>query len=150
MEAKLKRIPTGRPDLISFELPADYKQEYAYLVKKAETTNDYWRASLEPWRNKRSTGAHSQNSHFNGHIQQIVEYTGDDFAVMKRYIKRYCFGQGLRMKTGAEGKILYSFTDGEPIPISEADMTTQECSWCIEACHLIAAELGIILREGYE
>jgi hypothetical protein len=150
MEAKLKRIPTGRPDLISFELPADYKQEYAYLVKKAETTNDYWRVSLEPWRNKRSTGDHSQGNHFNGHVQQIADSTGNDFADVKLFCKRSAMREGLPAKKRPDGSIVYSMTDGEPIPISEADMTTQECSWCIEACHLIAAELDITLREGYD
>jgi hypothetical protein len=150
MEAKLKRIPTGRPDLISFELPADYKQEYAYLVKKAETTNDYWRVSLEPWRNKRSTGDHSQNHRLNGFIHQYCDYTGYLFEDVKLFVKRNAMALGLPAALDKNGNIVYSITDGNVMPKSEKDMNTQECGWCIQVIELMAAELGITLHEGYE
>jgi hypothetical protein len=150
MEYKLKRIPTGQPGVISFELPILCQSEYAYLVKKAVASGDYWRVNFEPWKEKRSTGAHSQNAHFNGHVQQIAESTGNDLADVKLFVKRAAMRDGLPAKTRPDGSIVYSLSDGEPVPISEADMTTQQCSWCIEACHLLAAELNITLREGYE
>ena len=150
MEARLKRVPTGRADLISFELPPEYRTEYAMLVKQAAEKGDYWRASLEPWRKKRSTGEKSQNHHFNSHVQQIAQETGNDFADVKLFVKRQAMRDGLPAKTRPDGSIVYSLTDGEPVPISEADMDTQQCYWCIEVCHLIAAEFGVTLQEGYE
>ena len=150
MEARLKRVPTGRADLISFEIPTDYRQEYAMLVKQAIEKGDYWRVTLEPWKAKRSTGEKSQNHHLNGHIQQIAAETGNDLADVKLFVKRAAMKEGLPAKTRPDGSIVYSLTDGEPMPISESDMDTKQCYWCIEVCHLVAAEFGITLREGYD
>jgi len=149
MEARLKRVATGRPDLVSFNLPAEYLPEYAMMVKQASGKDDYWRVTIEPWKTKRSTGERSQNHHFNGHVQQIAAETGNDLADVKLFVKRQAMKEGLPAKTRPDGSIVYSMTDGEPVPISEADMTSQHCYWCIEVCHLIAAEFGIKLREGF-
>jgi hypothetical protein len=95
----------------------------------------------------RTTGRFSQGNHLNGHIAQICEDTGNDFEDVKLYIKRKAVAHGLRLKTKDDGGIVYSVNDGEPIPISEADMTTEECGWCIDECHILAMELKIILVE---
>lgn len=150
MDARLHRVATGRPDLISFELPPEYRTEYAMLVKQAAEKGDFWAVTIEPWRKKRSTGKYSQNHHFNGHCQQIAAETGNDLADVKLFVKRQAMKEGLPAKTRPDGSIVYSLTDGEPVPISEADMNTQQCYWCIEVCHLVAAEMGITLREGYD
>lgn len=147
MKLKAKRVPTGKSNVVSFELPVDCLGEYAALLRKAAERGDWWMVDFEPWHPKRSTGAGSQSAHFNGHVQQIANATGNDFADVKLFCKRAAMRDGLPAKTRANGDIVYSLVDGEPVPISEADMTSQQCSWCIEAAHLIAAELGITLQE---
>ena len=80
-------------------------------------------------------------------MQQICTATGNDFHDVKLYLKRRCFKRGLRFATKADGSILYSLIDMEPLPISETEMTTEECAWCIDEAHELAAEYGIELRE---
>lgn len=140
------RLQTGTSSIVSFEIPRLYEAEYRELVRKAP---DHERFDLEisvPSK-KRSTGRYSQGNHFNGHVQQICVATGNEFNDVKLYLKRQCFKRGLRFATKADGSILYSLADMQPLPISESEMTTEECAWCIEAAHELAAEYGIPLRE---
>lgn len=142
---KLRRIATGSPAIISFEIPKDYQAEYAAMVIKKP---EFWDVEIKPWRKKRSTGENSQNHRLNGHCMQIANETGNDFADVKMFVKRSAMKFGLPAKTKPDGSIVYSLTDGEPIPISEADMDTQQCAWCIECVNMLAGELGIVLRES--
>ena len=140
------RLQTGTSRVVSFEIPRLYEAEYRDLVRKAP---DPTRLDLEisiPSR-PRTTGRYSQGNHFNGHVQQICTETGNDFSDVKLYLKRRAFKRGLRFATKPDGSILYSLTDLEPLPISESDMTTEECAACIEEAHELAAEYGIVLRE---
>lgn len=103
---------------------------------------------VEPEKVKRSTGRGSQNHHLNGHIQQIAVETGQPFEDIKRYIKQQAVGMGYPMLTRF-GKPVTDLW-GNPIGISEADSTTEQCTLLIEQSHMLAAELGIILREDDE
>ena len=145
---KLRRVPTGSPALLTFELGSDYLPEYRQLVYKAQKVGDWWRVGLEPWKNRRSTGDQSQNHHLNGHCMQIANETGNDFADVKMFVKRSAMKFGLPARRRPDGSIVYSLADGEPVPISESEMNTEQCAWCIECAHMVAGELGIILREG--
>lgn len=141
-----KRIPTGTSQIVSFEIPRLYEAEYRELVRKAKDPTHLTLEISLPIK-KRSTGRYSQGNHFNGHVQQICKDTGNEFEDVKLYIKRQCFKRGLRFLRRDDGSIVYSLSDMQPLPISEADMTSEECSWCIEESHILAAELGIILHE---
>ncbi len=135
------------PEMIAFELPELFQDDYARMVEKGKAKGDYYQLKISlPFR-RRSTGEKSQNHHFNGHIVQICQDTGNDFADAKLAIKRRAFRRGLRYKVKQNGDIVYSLADGEPLPISETDMSVEECGWCIEEAHILAAELGIILKE---
>ena len=143
----IQRIKTGSSRVVSFEIPAVREAEYRALVIKAQPA-DRFDLVLSTMRRKRSTGPWSQNHRLNGHCAQIANETGQDFDAVKLYVKRMAIARGLRLKTKPNGEPLFSITDGEPVPISEADMTSEECSWVIEEVNILAAELGIILREG--
>lgn len=142
----IQRIKTGSPRVVSLEIPAVREAEYRALVLKAQPA-DRFDLVLSTMRRKRSTGPWSQNHHLNGHCMQIANETGQDFEAVKLYVKRQAIARGLPLKTKPDGDIVYSIADGEPVPISEADMDTIQCGWCIDACHVLAAELGIVLRE---
>lgn len=86
---------------------------------------------------KRSTGPQSQNAHVNGHVQQISMATGQDFATVKAMVKIAAVDMGYPFVTYR----------GQAIPKSEAEATIPECALLIDAAHMIAAELGIKLRE---
>lgn len=140
----LQRIKTGTPTIISFEVPRAYAKELGELFRKSPEKID---VELSVPKRKRTTGYRSQNAKLNGSIQQIANETGNDFADVKLYVKRKAFARGLPFATKANGDIVYSLADGEPMPISEADMDTVQCSWCIEEVCILAQEMGIILRE---
>jgi len=142
---RVKRIHTGTASVLSLEIPGKYQPEYAAVVKKNQ--NDYFDIEFSNPRKPRTTGPDSQNHKFNGIIQQIAEDTGNDFADLKLFIKRRAFRRGLPYRTRPDGSVVYSLVDEEPLPISEADMSTIECSWCIEEAIILAGELGIILKE---
>jgi len=140
----LQRIKTGTPTIISFEVPRAYAKELGELFTKSPEKMD---VELSTPKRKRTTGYRSQNHRFNSHIQQIANETGNDFADVKLYVKRKAFARGLPFATKANGEIIYSLVDGEPMPISESAMDTVQCSWCIEEVNILAAEMGIVLSE---
>jgi hypothetical protein len=96
----------------------------------------------------RTTGERSQNHHINGHIQQIATETGNPFDVVKLEVKHRAIDMGYPMleQNGEVRMDLY----GRPMGISESDSSVEECAILIEAAHMLAAELGIVLEESEE
>lgn len=141
------RIKTGTDRIVSFEVPEFYLFDYRELVVCSPEKMD---VELSKPSKPRTTGPGSQGNHFNGHIRQICGETGNEFEDVKLYIKRQAFRRGLRYKTNKKGEIVYSLNDGEPLPISEADMTIEECGWCIDEAHVLAFFLNIVLIESEE
>jgi len=88
---------------------------------------------------KRSTGWKSQNHHFWGHVRQIAMSTGENLHDVARYVKERAVGMGYPYRIDRWGRLVAK---------SESDATTQEATILIDACHIVAAELGIILEEG--
>ena len=126
---------------IAFEPPADdgananIKHE---LRKCRDKHNDYVLVTLQPPKKPRTTGEGSQNHHLNGHIMQICNATGQDYEMIKYCVKMIAVEQmGYPYKTIA----------GHIVPQPESESSTDECALLIEAAHILAADLGIILQE---
>lgn len=136
----LKRL-TERGKIV-FEAPTE--PELATALRNILRTcqdkyNDYVQVTFKPPFPPRSTGPHSQNHHLNGHIMQICNKTGNSFKAVKLAVKQIAMEQfGYPFET--VGKHI--------VPQSESDCDTAECNMLIEAVHYLAAEEGIILREG--
>jgi hypothetical protein len=121
--------------VVSFEVPPPLDSMVSTFI-----------AGLKGWagitlsrpKRPRTTGPESQNHHFNSHVQDIAVSTGNDFQTVKMAIKEEAIGAGYPFAT---------FRD-KIIPQSEADASTTECAILIDTAHRIAAELGIVLREG--
>ena len=112
-------------------------------IKKLLTTcqtkdDDYVRVTLRRPKRARTTGAYSQNHHLNGHIMQICAETGNDYDAVKNAVKMIAVEQ-----------MGYPYTDfhGVITPKAESETDTAECAKLIEAVHVLAADLGIVLRE---
>jgi len=97
-------------------------------------------------RRPRTTGWKSQNHAINGYASQICDYTGEDFADVKLYAKRKAMRRGLPAKETPGGKLIYSRNDGEVMPMSEADMDTEQASWVLKELEIIADDLGCVLK----
>lgn len=126
---------------IAFEPPADdgananIKHE---LRKCRDKYNDYVLVTLQPPKKPRTTGEGSQNHHLNGHIMQISNATGQDYETIKYCVKMIAVEQmGYPYKTIA----------GHIVPQPESESSTDECALLIEAAHILAAQLSIILQE---
>ena len=126
---------------IAFEPPADagananIKHE---LRKCRDKHNDYVLVTLQPPKHRRTTGEHSQNHHLNGHIMQICNETCNSYDVIKYCVKMIAVEQmGYPYKTIA----------GHIVPQPESESSTDECALLIEAAHILAAQLSIILQE---
>ena len=126
---------------IAFEPPADdgananIKHE---LRKCRDKHNDYVLVTLQPPKKPRTTGKESQNHHLNGHIMQICNETGNSYDVIKYCVKMIAVEQmGYPYKTIA----------GHIVPQPESESSTDECALLIEAAHILAAQLSIILQE---
>ena len=139
MQYVLKRVEiAGR---IAFEPPADLcaseiiKRE---LRKCRDKHNDFVLVTLQPPKRPRTTGEDSQNHHLNGHIMQICNETGNDYESVKNAVK---------MIAVENMGYPYNTIGGHVIPQRERDCSTDECAKLIEAAHLLAADLGIILQE---
>ena len=126
---------------IAFEPPADdgananIKHE---LRKCRDKYNDYVLVTLQTPKKPRTTGKESQNHHLNGHIMQICNETGNSYDVIKYCVKMIAVEQmGYPYKTIA----------GHIVPQPESESSTDECALLIEAAHILAAQLSIILQE---
>lgn len=135
----LKRVTiAGR---IAFEPPADcganenIKRE---LRKCRDKHNDYVLVTIQPPKRPRTTGAYSQNHHLNGHIMQICNETGNSYEAVKNAVKMIAVEQ-----------MEYPYTDfhGVITPKPESECSSEECAKLIEASHILAADLGLILQE---
>ena len=104
-----------------------------------DKNNDYVAVTLAQPFKPRTTGPESQNHHLNGHIMQICQATGNNYKTIKDCIKMIAVEQmGYPFQTIAN----------VIIPKPESECSTEECAMLIEASHYLAAEEGIILKEG--
>lgn len=139
MQYVLRRVNiAGR---IAFEPPADdgananIKHE---LRKCRDKYNDFVLVTLQPPKKPRTTGEASQNHHLNGHIMQISNETCAGYSAVKDEVKR------IAVETMGYP---YEIVNGHIHPKGESDSSTDECALLIEAAHVLAADLGIILQE---
>ena len=126
---------------IAFDLPQDAGAREAIrreLERCKDKNNDYVLITLQPPKRPRTTGEGSQNHHLNGHIMQICNETGNDYDTIKYCVKMLAVEQmGYPYKTVA----------GHILPQPESQSSTDECAKLIEASHVLAAQLSIILQE---
>ena len=135
----LKRVTiAGR---IAFEPPADKAADANIkheLRKCRDKYGDYVLVTMQPPKRPRTTGKDSQNHHLNGHIMQICAETGNDYDAVKDAVKMLAVStMGYPYKT----------IGGQIVPQRERDASTDECALLIEAAHVLAADLGVILQE---
>lgn len=126
---------------LCFELPQDEGYREALkniLLTCKKKSNGYVFLTLQSPHKPRTTGKDSQNHHLNGHILQICNATGSNYDSVKNAVKMI-----------AVEKFGYPYTifHGVITPKNERDCSTEECAMLIEAVHILAADLGIILRE---
>ena len=135
----LKRVNIqGR---IAFLPPADpaVQENIKHELRKCrDKYNDFVLLTMQPPKKPRTTGKDSQNHHLNGHIMQICNETGNDYETVKTAVKMLAVeNMGYPYKTIA----------GQIVPQRESDCSTDECAKLIEAAHMLAADLEIILQE---
>lgn len=108
------------------------------LSKCRENNNGYVLVTFQPPKKPRTTGEGSQNHHLNGHIMQICNETQNSYKAVKDEIKRIAVeNMGFP----------YEIVNGHIHPQGESESSTAECALLIEAAHVLAADLGIILQE---
>ena len=114
---------------------ANIKRE---LSRCRDKHNGYVLVTVQPPKRPRTTGEGSQNHHLNGHILQICNETGNDYDTVKDAVKQLAVEQmGYPYKT----------IGGRIVPQRERECSTDECAKLIEAAHVLAADLGIVLQE---
>ena len=137
---KIKKLD---PDTVTFYLPKEkpFRDKLVTLLKKGFERGMICDFAVN--KPRRSTGEGSQNHHLNGHIVQIMRELGmttkQEYDQVKTEIKRiahFAFGYP------ALDEKCHFFK-------SEADCNTEECAWLIEAAHLLAADLHIVLIETF-
>jgi len=152
---KMRRVQTGAKTQVCFEFP-DHETAQAFWAsaRDHELSSDApagygaeYRVVLRKPKRPRSTGRRSQNTHFNGHVQDICTQLGTDFEDTKLYLKRYALSMGYPFMRDEAGEIVYSLTDNEPLPAHERDASSEEAAILIEAAHMFAAEHLITLVE---
>lgn len=140
------KIDTNLPiENVAIRLPAKYKQSLDAVMEACKKTGKV-HIVIEPIRRIRSTGPLSQNHRINGFIQQICDWTGEDFQTVKMYCKEKAFRRGYPMKQ-IDGQIVCSKITGEPVPESEANISVEEAGFLIAEIEQLAAEFGISLVE---
>ncbi len=133
----VKELRTNSRAAISFELPEMFRA--AWWAMKENDKSGYWNVRITKPKKPRTTGKKSQNTHANGHIQQICMETGNSFTAVKERMKELAVSRGYPIETLPDGSIK---------PISEADIDTVEAGYLIDTIHQFADEYGIRLIEG--
>jgi len=144
MEVKITLKRIDMRNHICFEAPQEPELREALrsvLTSCRDKYNNYVSVTFKPPYKPRTTGEGSQSHHLNGHIAQICQVTGNDHETIK-----YC------IKMIAVEQMDYPFETiaGHIVPKRERDCNTEECAKLIEASHVLAAQLGLILREEAE
>ena len=83
----------------------------------------------------RTTGPGSQNHHLRGHARQLADFTGYSMAEVMDVIKQ----ETVSWPTHE--------LHGHTVWASEADVSVEVASEAIERSHVLAVDLGVILRE---
>ena len=120
------------------ELTDETAEGFAKAVDSCRRFGGYALASVSTPRRARTTGEGSQNHHLNGHIMQICRETGNDYDTVKAAVKQIAVEQMGYPYREVAGRI---------VPQGERDCDTEECAKLIEAAHVLAGDLGIILQE---
>lgn len=139
VQMTLKRV--FQKGFLSFEIPSEPELKSALVTVLSacqKKYNDYVQVTIKPPYKPRTTGKGSQNHHLNGHIIQICNFTGNDYETIK-----YC----IKMIAVEQMNYPYTTIAGHIVPKRECDCNTEECAKLIEASHVLAAQIGIILRE---
>lgn len=113
----------------------------------AEKCNGYMTIKMSTPHRKRTTGAKSQNHHFNGHCQLISRLTGQPIDDVRRYIKARAVSRGYPMLMDIYNEPMLDLW-GNVQGMSEADASVEQCKMLIDEVHQFAAEEGIALEEG--
>ena len=138
---------TCHQDSIGLVAPRNMKDRLRDILSLSETKhNGYVTVTIETPRKPRTTGDRSQSHHLNGHIQQIAEFTGMPFELIKLEVKCRAVGMGYPMLVKPDGTVQMDIY-GRVMGISEADSSTKECAILIETTHMLASEVGIVLQE---
>ena len=126
---------------IAFDLPQDAGAREAIrreLERCKDKNNDYVLVTMQPPKRPRTTGKDSQNHHLSGHIMAICNETGNDYDSVKDAVKMIAVeNMGYPYKT----------IGGRIVPQRERECSVEDCAKLIEAAHILAADLGIILQE---
>jgi hypothetical protein len=142
-----KGVCDWRKGLLCLVKPQALQPAIHALLEKCEALcGGYITVKLDSPHRPRSTGPRSQNHRLNGFVSQLCDATGNDFDDIKLFVKRRAMRRGLPPKSTG-GKVVYSKVDGEPLPISEADMSVEQCGWVISEIEQLAAEEGVTLAE---
>lgn len=130
------------PEAVTVHIPFDRRDEWTQLIKlPAIEKSQQLYVKLGKPRKPRTTGWKSQNHHFNGHIQQFCQCSGDSFDEVKLHIKREAVSMGYPVKHTSWGTV---------VPISESDASTVECGYLIDTIHRVASDFGYTLKETNE
>lgn len=131
---------TADGDFLRVELPGNEGARGAVIreVAKCGKSGGYALMTLQPPKKPRTVGADSQNHHLNAHIMQICQETGNDYDSVKNAVKETAV-QYLGYPYKQIGRRI--------VPLRERDSSVEECSKLIEAVHILAGELGIVLKE---
>lgn len=134
---KVADIP-GRVGFVPPENAAARANIKRELAKCRNKHNGFVLVTFQPPKRPRTTGEGSQNHHLNGHIMQICNETCAGYSAVKDEVKRIAVeSMGYP----------YEIVNGHIHPKGESDSSTDECALLIEAAHVLAADLGIILQE---
>lgn len=136
--ATLKRIE--RRGEIAFLPPDDLgvQERIRKILRKCKDTNaDYVTVTFSTPHRPRTTGKGSQNSHAWGHCTQLARELGIELYEVEYIAKVRAIKRGYPV----------SLKLGIPVPLSQANISTEECAALIEEYHQIAAENGITLKE---
>ena len=132
-------IRTGKPDAVTFRVPADYRQPLIVVLKRcAEKASGYATLTIEPPKRPRTTGPRSQNSALWGWCSDIAEQLDYTDEQVKAAMCRMAVSEGYPTTLSIDGV-------EEPMPTRRA--STEQLSVVLSVIVRFADEHSLYLTE---
>jgi hypothetical protein len=139
-EATLKRVRTGKPDLISFHVP---KAVHDSLAAELEKSPDFSFVRIGKPRKPRTTGALSQNHKIAALINLITDLSGHTYNEVKTWAKFNGIGRGYPYRFIKVFHPVQRQLIEQVEPYHEDEIDTVQAGVLIQELQFICDEMGI-------
>jgi hypothetical protein len=148
IDCTMKRLRTGSPSVISFEIPKEWRPVYKQMLEIVEPkVNGFYRVQINPPFVPRTTHKHGQEPRFRGHCKDLADQIVDEKTGLPAYTPKEIADAMLRMAAGEELIPTKMGPDGQEVPVHTDSLSKGEMDKLLKLQQRFADEHGYWLTE---